>query len=152
MSWLEDGAPCKYFGAELTPCLRGVGWLERGKPFTSGPLDERIHGKMKGMREELLNARLGWLLKLMYLGRHYCDFCSGQNAAWGSLNFLIPGRDFLFVAPELILHYMVVHAYRPPEEFCQAVLDCPPVPSTEYLEAVSANGGDVLLATGTGLL
>jgi hypothetical protein len=44
---------------------------------------------------------------------------------------------------------MDAHAYQPPPEFCQAVLACPPVPSTAYLEAVSANGGSVLIAPGT---
>jgi hypothetical protein len=57
--------------------------------------------------------------------------------------------SFIFVAPELILHYIDAHAYQPPMEFSQAVLACPPVPSTAYLEGVSANGGGVLLAAGT---
>ena len=59
------------------------------------------------------------------------------------------GPGFISVAPELILHYMDAHAYQPPPEFCQAVLACPPVPSTAYLEDVAANGGGILLAPGS---
>ena len=149
MAWYEDGAPCKYFGAELTPSLRAVGWLAGGKPFTTGPLDRRVHDKLEELREGRQHARWTWLLGFMFMGRHHGDFCSGPDAAWCSMNLVIPGRGFLFVAPDLILHYMDAHAYQPPAEFCQAVLDCPPVPTTAYLEAVAANGGGVFLAPGT---
>ena len=147
MAWFEDGAPCNYFGRELTPCLRAVGWLAKPKPFTTGPLDQRVYDKLQELREGRQHARWIWLLQFMFIGRHECDFCSGPDAAWCSMNLLIPGRGFLFVAPDLILHYMEAHDYRPPPEFCQAVLDCPPVPSTAYLEAISANEGNAAITT-----
>lgn len=149
MAWFEDGAPCNYFGAELTPSLRAVGWLEHGKPFMSGSLDRRVHDKLQELREGRQHARWIWLLRFMFMGRHHCEFCPRLDAAWCSMNLVIPGRGFLFVAPDLILHYMEAHAYQPPTEFCQAVLDCPPIPSAAYHDAVAANGGGLLAAKGT---
>lgn len=58
-----------------------------------------------------------------------------------------PGDWFLFVAADLILHYMEPHAYEPPPEFCQAVLASPPILSTAQLQAVAANGGNAVIAT-----
>ena len=148
MAWFEDSSPCKYFGAELTPCLRAVGWLENGKPFTSGPQDRRVYDKLKELRKGFLQARWRWYLLNSFFGYHGCSLCFGRGAE-GVNNLFIPGPGFIFVAPELILHYMDAHAYQPPPEFCQAVLACPPVPSAAYLEAVSANGGGVLVAPGS---
>lgn len=54
-----------------------------------------------------------------------------------------PENQFLYVCPELITHYISVHGYSPPEEFCEAVLACPQMGSDEYLAAVAANGGDL---------
>jgi hypothetical protein len=149
MAWFEDGAACTYFGSDLSSCLRAVGWLAKRKPFTTGPMDRPAYDKLEELRKGFLQARWRWLLFNHFLGYHECDLCSESNAAEGIKNLFIPGPGFIFVAPELILHYIKAHAYQPPFEFSQAVLACPPVPSAAYLEAVSANGGGVLLAPGT---
>jgi hypothetical protein len=47
------------------------------------------------------------------------------------MNSFVPGDGFLYVFPNLITHYMRVHAYAPPAEFCEAVLRCPPVDTPE---------------------
>ena len=112
-------------------------------------MDRRVYDRLEELRKGFLQARWKWLLLNSFLGWHECDLCSESNAARSIKNLFIPGPGFIFVAPELILHYMDAHAYQPPPEFCQAVLACPPVPSAAYLEAVSANGGGVLLAPGT---
>lgn len=146
MAWFEDGAPCNYLGAELTPSLRAVGWLAKRKPFTSRPLDRRVHDKLEELRQGFLEAPWRWHLLNLCFGYHHCDLCPEDHGAKGVTNLFIPDPGFIFVAPELILHYIDAHAYQPPPEFCQAVLACPPVPSKAYLEAVAANGGGVLLA------
>lgn len=48
----------------------------------------------------------------------------------------MPADGFLYVAPELILHYIERHQYLPPDDFCRAVLACPPCSSPAYLSAV----------------
>jgi hypothetical protein len=78
-------------------------------------------------------------------GSHTCDLCMYEGEAKSASNLFIPGDGFLFVCPELIVHYMNAHAYAPPQKFCQAVLACPPMRSVEYLKAVLANGGRILV-------
>lgn len=51
------------------------------------------------------------------------------------------GEGFLYVCPELILHYIAVLWYLPPAEFCAAVMNCPPTRTMEYKRAYLANGG-----------
>ncbi|WP_146209646.1 hypothetical protein [Vitiosangium sp. GDMCC 1.1324] len=46
----------------------------------------------------------------------------------------IPSAHHLFIAPELIVHYITAHGYRPPDTFIEAVLACPPQKSPEYIE------------------
>ena len=54
----------------------------------------------------------------------------------GFKNVFVPGDAKIYVAPELILHYIDQHGYAPPAEFQQAVLDCPTMRSVPYLQAI----------------
>jgi hypothetical protein len=69
---------------------------------------------------------------------HRCDLCLGElsERKVGVNNLFIPGDGFLYVSPELILHYINDHQYSPPVEFCEAVLACPPMNSRAYLNVV----------------
>jgi hypothetical protein len=71
-------------------------------------------------------------------GMHRCDLCLGElsERKVGVNNLFIPGDGFLYVSPELILHYINDHQYSPPVEFCEAVLACPPMNSRAYLNVV----------------
>jgi hypothetical protein len=57
----------------------------------------------------------------------------------------VPADGVIYVCPEGILHYALKHKYRPPVEFANAVLACPPPRSREYFQAIAANGGSELL-------
>ena len=46
---------------------------------------------------------------------------------------MIPAATELFIAPELILHYVEEHRYCPPQSFIDAVRQCPEQGSREYL-------------------
>jgi hypothetical protein len=81
-------------------------------------------------------------------GVHECDLCVYEPGAVGASVIFIPGRNVIYVCPELITHYMNVHGYKPPDEFCDAVLVCPPMRSTEYFRAILANGGRELVRAG----
>jgi hypothetical protein len=58
---------------------------------------------------------------------------SGQERT-GLDNLLVPTREFLYVAPELVVHYIEDHGYRPPDQFLEAVQTCPEQGSVEFLE------------------
>jgi hypothetical protein len=69
------------------------------------------------------------------MGYHECDLCLSERKG-GITNLFIPGDGFLYVCPELILHYINDHQYSPPVEFCEAVLACAPMNSSDYLKVV----------------
>lgn len=84
-------------------------------------------------------------------GWHNCAFCllpsgiiqlahKGKTIEMGVNNLFVPGDGFLYVAPSLIAHYINAHRYAPPEEFCEAVIKCPPMNSREYYKLVIENG------------
>ena len=72
--------------------------------------------------------------------------CRFHPEAVGGKDLFIPGRGFLYVAPELVVHYMNAHGYAPPAEFCDAVMACPDVDTPAYRKALLANGGKALIA------
>lgn len=143
MAWYEDLAECDYFGGHPAPSLRAVGWLERDRGFVQGPVDRQVYERL----QELLKRP--WE-PMVAGGRHECDLCLYEGTR-GKSNLFIPGSGFLYVCPELIIHYMNAHGYKPPAEFCHAVLACPPMRSIIYLREILANGGRRLVHGGQGL-
>src|SRR5205823_2146919 len=66
-------------------------------------------------------------------GLHQCEFC-GQ--AYGLDNLGVPSGDLLFVFPDLIVHYVEQHGYKPPEEFIAALFRSP-FPDTEEFQIIT---------------
>lgn len=60
----------------------------------------------------------------------------GVRGAIGFRNLYIPTAETVYVVPEMILHYVLAHGYRPPEEFVEAVLACPAQGSPEFFAMV----------------
>lgn len=88
-----------------------------------------------------------------FLGYHPCGLCSnappktatsiayrGQVLTLGCGELLIPSDGFVYVAPNLLIHYIHDHFYRPPLEFIRAVLTCPPPDTVGYRDALRVNG------------
>jgi hypothetical protein len=134
--WFEDLSPCIYFPLDVK--LAAVGWLERGKPFATGEVDRAVYDALIEMRKNPWQP-------LVCLGLHECGLCRFGGEARGCANLIVPANGIMYVAPELVVHYMNAHGYAPPGEFCRAVLSCPPMRSMEYLKAVHACGGARLL-------
>ncbi len=134
--WYEDLSPCGYFGPESTSCLRAVGWLERGRPYRTGAVDPEVYQRLVEMCKNPWEPAI-------FMGFHQCDLClyHGQS---GMHNVFVPVGDVIFVCPELVTHYMNEHGYRPPDEFCAAVLACPPMGSIHYFKALLVSGGKPL--------
>ena len=134
--WYADLAP--FDDSDPDDGLRAVGWLERGRPFPTGPVDPAVY------------ARLVELLKHPWepsitMGFHECDLCLYHGES-GKRNLYVPAGGVVLVAPELVAHYMNAHGYRPPDEFCGAVLACPPMRSVPYLKALMAGARPFMLA------
>ena len=66
-------------------------------------------------------------------GFHTCEFCGWSH---GNENFGVPSGELLFVAPEMVVHYIEEHGYCPPAEFVEAVLRSP-LPDTEEYQLIT---------------
>ena len=136
MVWYTDLTPLD--DSDPDDGLRAVGWLERGQSFITGQVDPAVY------------ARLVELLKNPWepsitRGFHECDLCLYRGEP-GKRNLYVPTGGVVLVAPELIAHYMNAHGYRPPDEFCAAVLTCPPMRSVSYFKALMAGARTFMLA------
>ena len=149
MTWFADLSPCNYFSSDDSR-FRAVGWLTRGKSFITGEVSEEVFEKLCQL---LINP---W--NPVYPGgSHHCELCRftggtgvGQFkgftvAGTSAASLFVPGDGIIYVAPSSIAHYIDAHAYQPPDEFCQAVLNCPPMRSVQYFKALLANGGRELV-------
>jgi hypothetical protein len=104
--------------------LRAIGWLER-PGFPTGPVK-------KDCIDLLVNALTQGIFRDGYRGIHGCAFCGQEFSTlrWnrrkislqGHGHYLIKLGKVVYMAPELLLHYIVDHKYCPPDEFVDAVL------------------------------
>lgn len=105
--------------------LRAIGWLER-PGFTIGPVPK-----------ECLDALVAALKNAVFSdgnrGIHGCTLCGQEfpEIRWnrrkiplrGHGHYLVQLRAVVYMAPALLLHYIVDHGYCPPKEFVEAVLN-----------------------------
>jgi hypothetical protein len=66
----------------------------------------------------LLQIELRNLFNEGCLGEHECEICHNHTDRG---EILIIDDDKMYVAPQMILHYIKDHSYRPPKEFMDAV-------------------------------
>lgn len=106
-----------------------IGWLEAGCPYVtaSEPVDAKFVAALRSLT-------LRWSVNKAR-GNHVCSLCSeprdtflengdGRRTLLGDAELWIPAEDgsVVFVAPNLVLHYVVEHRYSPPCKFILAVL------------------------------
>lgn len=150
MTYFPDLAPCQYFDFGQADKIRAVGWLDGVHPFSTGPIDNDLLLRL------FLLFESPWQ-PVMFMGYHTCELCTNPDTALtpvmfegrrlrvGVHNLFIPGDGLIYVAPSMILHYMLAHAYRPPDEFAAAVRSCPGMLTPDYLEAIKRNGPDSIV-------
>lgn len=112
--------------------IRAIGWLHPDHPYTKGEVSASFLSRLKEF-----TARSNQSAEALYFGGfggfHTCEFC---GRALGIGNFGVPSGDLLFVAPELVVHYIEQHGYSPPAEFIAAVLRSP-LPDTEEYQLIT---------------
>ena len=135
--WIDDLSP--YGDSDR---IVAVGWLDRGHEYPVGEVPPEVYAQLEALLVD------PWQPAVV-AGFHPCDLCVYSPEKCGTKNVFVPGKERVYVAPELILHYMNAHKYRPPDEFCQSVAACPPMRSAEYRRALmSAAGPGFLRAVG----
>jgi len=125
--FIADGAPYPDpYKTGLPAGLRAVavGWLEPGHDYPRGATGDAFVSRLFTACVRHATARTrGW---------HVCGFCDEgpgvavrrdeESVVLGDAELRVVGDDRrLFVAPTLILHYVLAHEYRPPSEFIEAV-------------------------------
>jgi hypothetical protein len=123
--------------------VKGVGYLWFGHSYPRGKIDLAVLDRLVTLAEKPF---------LVACGYHKCNlgFCGatqifhnepvfryrGRRVVLGSSDVVVPGDEVVYYAPDLILHYIRHHRYRPPECFCAAVLKCPEPRSAEHIERI----------------
>jgi hypothetical protein len=113
--------------------VRAIGWLHPDHPMPSGEVSAEVLERIRQFSERC-DQSADALMWPVAGGVHTCEFCGG-SAAGG--NFAVPNGGILYVAPELLWHYVAMHRYLPPAEFQRALLASPLPGTTEYELAVS---------------
>jgi hypothetical protein len=106
--------------------VRAIGWLDKNHSFTTNSANPDFLQILKRHIAER------WTF-VASAGIHECELCYRFASA---CNVVIPTRTFVYIAPEMISHYIEAHNYKPPDEFIQAVIGCPQQKSPEYIELV----------------
>lgn len=130
MAHQQDLEPCTYGFPRAGRSLLAVGWLARGHVFTRGRCEPSFAARL---RELLKDA---WA-PVDFCGPHFCDLCPTASTHSGVANLFVPSETAVFVAPELVVHYIEEHAYQPPAEFVAAVMACPPMNSEAFHSAIA---------------
>ena len=108
--------------------VRAVGWLHLGHPYTRGRVSAEFLARLK-----LFVAQSSDSAEALFFGAfggfHTCEFCGWAH---GNANFGVPCDSLLFVAPEMVVHYIEEHDYCPPDVFVSAVMRSPLPESKEY--------------------
>jgi len=125
--------------------VTSVGYLERGTEYPQGEVSEEYIDRLVGLVKHPL---------LYWFGYHNCeldpcglDQVQPERYYKGELvpnrcctDILIPAENLVYIAPSLILHYILYHKYQPPACFLDAALRCPEPGSDEYIDAINRVG------------
>jgi hypothetical protein len=106
--------------------VRAIGWLDKIHSFTTGSVNPDF---LQSLKQHIAQR---WTIVLA-AGVHECELCS-KFASGG--NVIIPTETFVYIAPEMISHYIEAHNYKPPDEFIKTVIDCPKQESPEYMKLI----------------
>lgn len=121
--FIEDLSTSAYFARGDN--IRAVGWLEAGHPYQQGAVPNDFVARLK--------QHIGTAYQpMLFMGFHRCSLCLEGQRKVGYHNLLIPTNQLLYVAPQLVIHYIEDHGYQPPQEFIEAVMACPEQESVPY--------------------
>jgi hypothetical protein len=133
----QDLEAIDYFPVDSGFVLRAVGWLGTEHEFPTGKVTQQFFNKLNELAENPWKP-------LASAGFHVCELCQFQDyehTARGINNLFIPFNNVIYVAPELIVHYINGHNYLPPLVFLDAVMKCPNMQSMDYKKSLLKNGG-----------
>jgi hypothetical protein len=129
MTYVRDGDIFALFGASPADRLVAVGWLEDGMSYPVGVIEPEAVRRLRDLCREGVNRTRGF---------HRCTLCGDYELATGPLIVESESGPFpvgsaevrvrsptgvRYSAPDMIIHYVEAHQYRPPDDFIAAVLN-----------------------------
>lgn len=130
MAHQQDLEPCTYGFPGAGQNLLSVGWLAHGHAFPQGRCEPAFVARLRELLKDV------WA-PVVFCGPHFCELCPPSRTAGGVANLFVPSENAVFVAPELVVHYIEEHSYCPPAEFVAAVMACPPMNSQAFHSAIA---------------
>jgi hypothetical protein len=128
--YFPDLTPYAYGQTEPQPDVLNVGWRSAAQACPVGIPDKRLVHALGRLISSPVNLYRGW---------HFCEFCPdpAKTVSSGKIHVLDPAARTMgngeirvtsaagitYVAPVLVLHYVVAHGYLPPQEFIDAVIE-----------------------------
>ena len=122
MTFFPDLPPYAYGKhAKREPDVLMIGWLDIREPFSTGETSSEFHAALAQLCQNPI---------MKHRGYHVCQFCEVKKPIdwkyWSSIGngqIRVVGRNGqMYSAPTMIHHYVVVHQYKPPEVFIDAVI------------------------------
>jgi len=125
MTYFADGSSYNY-GSASEDGLVCAGWLAEGHAFRQGNVPD---GFLDRLAWHCVNQR-----DRAYRGIHICELCpkdmadhvsvvcEGKKHLLGGAEITVACGSRTYAAPNLILHYVAVHRYQPPDDFVEALM------------------------------
>ena len=115
---------------------RAVGWLSIAQPFNEAEPEPEFLSRLKEcVSFDTMQYRYDPLTCAAhsFFGLHICELC---NSIRGSGSLFLPGEKVIYIAPQMVYHYVKDHHYVPPDDFVAAVVNAPPVSSIAYRDKI----------------
>ena len=131
MTSFPDGSPYTYLAEVRGENAVNIGWLDGGIPYPTRDVPVEFVRRLRDICRSGVNRTRGL---------HQCNLCpADQGTNWppspttirasagdyvvGGTEIRVPGRDgIVYASPDMIIHYVEAHGYRPPDDFIEAVL------------------------------
>lgn len=120
-----------------------VGWLQHNQEYPTGPVPETF---VTALLPFCFDENVVCAVRVA----RRCPLCNqvvapveveGHTAHPGTGEIRVLGENDIYAAPDLIVHYVTAHNYRPPQEFITAVLGGPEAGSPEHRALVRTLNG-----------
>lgn len=116
--YFQDLTPYEYSRNRIFAKTLNIGWLSREHAFPIGDTPEEFRQVLNLLSTSPIN---------LCAGHHDCEFCGPlpRSSFEGNGEIRVPAADgdIVYMAPQLVAHYVEVHRYLPPAAFIEAVLN-----------------------------
>jgi hypothetical protein len=132
MTYYEDLSPYQYVKDSIPPGVTAVnvGWLEPAEEYSQGNVpDGFIDALTIIVRDSRRMKMRGWhSCQLPHIGYEEpyptTVDVGGRKVSLGGAEVRVVAKSGEWmIAPDLVLHYVSNHSYKPPTDFIEAVMD-----------------------------